>query len=65
MPYSGFCRHPDDRLKIKESEARSKYLDLAKELRKLWNMWVIGIPIVIGTQRLVKSTERITNERMN
>ena len=40
---------PDDhRIKLKEFEKRDKYLDLARELKKLWNMKVTIIPIVIG-----------------
>ena len=38
----------DHRIKLKESEKRDKYLDLARELKKLWNMKVTIIPIVIG-----------------
>ena len=38
----------DHRVKLKESEKRDKYLDLARELKKLWNMKVTVIPIVIG-----------------
>ena len=34
-------------MKIKESEKKDKYLDLARELRKLWSMTVTVIPIVI------------------
>ena len=34
---------------MKESEKKDKYLDLARELKKLWNMKVTIIPIVIGT----------------
>ena len=37
------------RIKVKESEKKDKYLDLARELKKLWNMKVTIIPIVIGT----------------
>ena len=33
-------------MKIKESEMSEKYLELARELRKLWNMKVIVIPVV-------------------
>ena len=41
---------PDDhRIKLKECEKKNKYLDLARELKKLWNMQVTIIPIVIGT----------------
>ena len=35
-------------IKLKECEMRDKYLDLARELKKLWNMKVKIIPIVIG-----------------
>ena len=35
-------------IKLKEFEKNDKYLDLAKELKKLWNMQVTIIPIVIG-----------------
>ena len=38
--------HTDE---IKESEKIDKYMDLVRELKKLWNMKVTGIPIVIGT----------------
>ena len=38
----------DHRIKLKECEKRNKYLDLARELKKLWNMKVTIIPIVIG-----------------
>ena len=38
----------DHRIKSKESEKKDKYLDLAKELKKLWNVKVTVIPIVIG-----------------
>ena len=32
---------------------RDKYLDLARELKKLWNMKVTIIPLVIGTFGMV------------
>ena len=38
----------DHRIKLKKCEKRDKYLDLARELKKLWNMQVTIIPIVIG-----------------
>ena len=41
-----FAVSADHRIKPKESE--KKYLDLARELKKLWNMKVTIIPIVIG-----------------
>ena len=39
----------DHRINLKESEKKDKYLDLARELKKLWNMKVTIVPIVIGT----------------
>ena len=55
---------PDDHSwpKLKECEKEDKYLDLAIELKKLWNMKVTIITIVIGafgtvTKRLLKGLE--------
>ena len=39
----------DHRLNLKECEKRDKYLDLVRELKKLWNMKVTIAPIMIGT----------------
>ena len=57
----------DHRIKLKESEKKDKYLDLAWELKKLWNMKVTKISITIGalvsvTRGLVQGLEdlRIT-----
>ena len=52
----------DHRVKLKESEKRDKYLDPAKELKKLWNMKVTVIPIIINvpdtvTKGLVQGLE--------
>ena len=38
----------DHRINLKECEKKDKYLDLARELKKLWNMKVTIVPIVIG-----------------
>ena len=43
-----FAVPADHRIKLKECEKRDKYPDLARELKKLWNMKVTIIPIVIG-----------------
>ena len=54
---------PDDhRIKLKESKKKDKYLELARELKKLWNKQVTIIPIVIGafgtvTKGLLKGLE--------
>ena len=45
-----FAVPADHRIKLKECENRDKYIDLARELKKkLWNMKVTIILIVIGT----------------
>ena len=43
-----FAVPADHRIKLKECEKKDKYLDLARELKKLWNMQVTIIPIIIG-----------------
>ena len=43
-----FAFPADHRIKLKECEKRDMYLDLARELKNLWNMKVTIIPIVIG-----------------
>ena len=43
-----FAVPADHRIKLKEYEKKDKYLDLARELKKMWNMKVTIIPIVIG-----------------
>ena len=52
----------DHRIKLKECEKKDKYLDLARELRNLWNMKVTVIPIMISdfgtvTKVLLKGLE--------
>ena len=43
-----FSVSADHRVKLKEGKKRGKYLDLAWELKKLWNLNVTVISIVIG-----------------
>ena len=43
----------DHRVKLKDIEKKDKYLDLATELKKVRNMKVTVIPIVIGTLNTV------------
>ena len=38
----------DHRVKLKECKKKDTFQDLARELKKLWNMKVTVIPIVIG-----------------
>ena len=58
----------DHRVKLKESEKKDKYLDLARELKKPWNMKVTFIPIDIGafgivTEGLLKGLEDLEIRR--
>ena len=39
----------DHWVKLRESEKGDKYLDLARELKKLWDIKLTVIPVVIGT----------------
>ena len=48
LPDSEICRLPDHGVKLKESEKRDNYLHLARELKKLRNMKVTALPIVIS-----------------
>ena len=43
-----FAVPADHRINLKECEKKDKYLDLARELKKLWNMKVTIVPILIG-----------------
>ena len=57
-----FAAPADHRINLKEGEKKDKYLDLARELKKLWNMKVTIVPIVIGalgtvTKGLLKGLE--------
>ena len=57
-----FAVPTDHRVKLKESEKKDKFLDLARELKKLWNMKIPFILIAIGalgtvTEGLLKGLE--------
>ena len=43
-----FVVQANRRVKLKESEKRDKYMDLARELKKLWKIEMTVIQIVIG-----------------
>ena len=52
----------DNRVELKESEKKDKYLNLDRELKELWNMKVTVTPIVSGalgtvTKRLLQQQE--------
>ena len=57
-----FTVSADDRIKLKEFEKKDKYLNLAREFKKLWDMKVTIILIVTGafgtvTKGLLKGLE--------
>ena len=59
-----FAVPADHRINLKESENKDKYLDLARELKKLWNMKVTIVPIAICalgtiTKGLLKGLEEL------
>ena len=43
-----FAVSADHKINLKEREKKDKDLDVARELKKLWNMKVTIVPIVIG-----------------
>ena len=58
----------DHRVKLKESEKKDNYLDLARELKKLCDMKVTVTPIVVGvlgtvTKGLVKGLKDLEIRR--
>ena len=57
-----FAFPADQRINLKESKKKDKYFDFARELKKLWNVKVTIVPIVIGafstiTKGLLKGLE--------
>ena len=61
-----FASPEDHRVNLKEYEERDKYLDLARELKKLWNIKVAIISIIIDllgtvTKGLVTRTGQLGN----
>ena len=59
-----FAVSADHRINLKESKKKDKYLDLARELKKVWNMKLTIVPIVIGalgtiTKWLLKGLENL------
>ena len=57
-----FAVSADHRIKLKGCEKKDKYFDLARELKKLWNMKLSIVTIVIGafgtvTEGLLKGLE--------
>ena len=48
-----FAVPADHRVKLEEGEKRDKYLDLARELKKLWKTKVMVLPIVIGAHETI------------
>ena len=42
-----FAISEEYRVKMKENKKIDKYLDLARELKRLWNMKVMMVPIIV------------------
>ena len=62
-----FAVAADHRIKVKEWEKKDKYLDLARESKKLWHMKVTIVPVGIGvfgivTKGLLKGLEDLEVE---
>ena len=65
-----FAVPADHRVKLKESDKKDKYLDLVRELKKLWNTKVKFIPIVIGflgtvNKGLIEGLEDLNQDHRN
>ena len=59
-----FAVPADHRINLKQCEKRDKYLNIARQLKKLWNMKVTIVTIVIGalgtiTKGLLKGLEEL------
>ena len=59
-----FAVPADHKVKLKECEKKDKYLDLAVELEKTWNIKVTVIPIVIGAIGIVSKGLKMGQEDM-
>ena len=55
-----FAVSADHRVKLRESDEKDKYLDLSRKMKKLSNMKVTVIPVVLGLLGTV--TKRISTE---
>ena len=64
-----FAIPEDHEMKIKEREKIDEYLDLARELKKVWNRRVKLISVVVGhwnvTQGLESGSGRVGNRKKN
>ena len=65
-----FAVPADHRIKLKECEKKYKYLELARGLKKLWNMKVTIIPIVVvglghNNKRIIKGLGGLGSWRMS
>ena len=61
MPNRGLAVAADHRVKLKESEKKDKYLDLVRELGKLWNMKmtvILTVIVSLGSQKRIGTGSR-------
>ena len=61
-----FAIPADHKVKLKESEKKKKdkYLDLMRELKKLWDVKVMFIPIIIGALGTVTKNKRMSGDHL-
>ena len=57
-----FAVSVDSKMKVKENEKLDKYLDLARELKKLWNKKVTVIPIIV---RVIETVSKNQEKRLD
>ena len=65
LTHSGYYIWTNHWVKNKESKKRNMFLDLARELRKLWGMWVTVMQIVIGAHGTVSKGLEKNDKRTN
>ena len=57
-----FAVPADHRMKIREIKKRVKYLELAREMKNVWNVRVTVIVIVVGAHRRDRSNWKSEEE---
>ena len=58
-----FAVPADHKRKLKENVKKDKYIDLSRELKKIWNIKVTIIPIMIGAFATVtKSLQKVLDD---
>ena len=63
LPYSGLCPFNRQGKFFKKSKNKDKYLDLERELRKQWNIRVMGILVIFDALKGTKSAGNLRSNR--